>query len=561
MARLFYAININPNSKTAFGVRCQNVKNFISNEFDDLPVHFIQKDDRFLAIVGYHSDLNIDINSGCLGFVSSQNWNEEGVTPDGNFFIYKTGIESIELLSDYCSTRSIWYYHNPGEYFCFSSFQLPLILFKGVFNFNKKVTSWMLSTGCLGPNNSWDQDIKLLPRLTSLKFIHTEDKVTLSSYNVIAPNDVPTKESELVEYFDNYLKKGFEKIVMPVKSTALLLSGGGESRLLLWYLGIKHKLQTITWTTPASEKVLGSDVQIAKALSTKYNVPHTIFYLKNESLPPKEILNRFLKYGEGRVDHISGYMDGFELWKKIQNSGISSIIRGDHNFGRYKSTNYTISRKLVGAQWVDDFENLKKYKLNQEINDYVKPSRGESPMSYTYRLAIDFRHPLINSALNDFKLNFSEVNNPLLNNSMVSLSTVLPQYMMKNKRLTKKRNKINIPDIPIATSVSIESLKNMAMIFKDEFVESFSKVSADDLKNMDLPENLFQDIKKYTEGIRPNTASETSNGIKKFIPKSIKKFLLSLKKDNVPFSKLAFRAFILVNMNKKIEKLLIQHKG
>lgn len=557
MARIFYALNTNPSSSTSFHSNCEKVKDFLSKEFKELSIHFKQDDNRFLAIVGYSKELNIDLDKGCLGYVNNENWDEKGIYPDGNYFIFRVFKENLELVSDYCSTRTIWYYHAPGDFFCFSSFQIPIIIFKKKFTFNTKVTPWMLSTGCLGPNNSWDKDIKLLPRLSSLKFNLSDDTILIDKIKVDAPQDVPKSESKLIAYFDSYLKKGFEKMMLPVKSTALLLSGGGESRLLLWYLGIKHKLQTITWTTPESEHVKGSDIQIAKALSSKFDLPHTIFYLKNENIPSQEILDRFLKYGEGRVDHISGYLDGFELWKRIQQSGITSIIRGDHNFGRYKANNYASSRKLVGAQWLTDFKNLSKYQLHQELEEQIKPLSNESPMSYTYRLAIDFRHPYINSALNDFKLNFSEVNNPLLNNSMVALSTVLPEYIMKNKRLTKNRNKINIPDIPIATSVSIESLKNIAYLFKSEFQELFGKVTHEELVNLNIPSDLFDDVNKYSKNIKESGASNTAKGIKKWIPKPIKKILLSLKKDNISNSKLAFRLYILIGMNKKIEKLFI----
>lgn len=559
MAKIFYALNTNPSSKLSFDTKCQRVKEYISKEFAELPTHFSQEDNRFLAIVGYNEELKIDLDKGCLGFVNNDNWDKNETFPDGNYFIYRTNDNTMELLSDYCSTRTMWYFHKPSEFFCFSSLQLPIIIFKENFKYNNKVTPWMISTGSLGPNNSWDMEVNLLPRLTSVKFSSKEDSISLSKVKVAVPEKIPQKETDLIEFFDKYLKNGFDNIVIPVKTTALLLSGGGESRLLLWYLGIKHKLQTITWTTPESETVQGSDIQIAKALSAKFALPHTIFHLKNKNLPPKEILDRFLKYGEGRVDHISGYLDGFELWKKIQHSGITSIIRGDHNFGRYKANNYAISRKLVGAQWITDFENLSKYQLHQELEEQIKPLPNESPMSYTYRLAIDFRHPFINSALNDFKLNFSEVNNPLLNNSMVALSTVLPEYMMKNKRLTKKRNKINIPDMPIATSVSIESLTNIAFLFKSEFQNLFAQVTPEELINLDIPQNLFDDVNSYSKNVKENADTNSVKGIKKWIPKPIKKFLLSLKKDNISNSKLAFRLYILISMNKKINRVLSEY--
>ncbi|MFN3757280.1 MAG: hypothetical protein ACK4RM_10020 [Flavobacterium sp.] len=559
MAKIFYALNTNPLSKISFDIKCQKVKEYISKEFAELPTHFLKEDNRFLAIVGYNEELKIDLDKGCLGFVNNENWYKKETFPDGNYFIFRTNNNEMELLSDYCSTRTIWYYQKPSEYFCFSSFQLPIIIFKEDFKYNNKVTPWMISTGSLGPNNSWDKEINLLPRLTSLKFSINEDKISLSSVEVVPPEKIPQKETDLIEFFDKYLKKGFDNIVIPVKSTALLLSGGGESRLLLWYLGIKHKLQTITWTTPESETVPGSDIQIAKALSAKFDLPHTIFHLKNENLPPKEILDRFLKYGEGRIDHISGYLDGFELWKKIQQSGITSIIRGDHNFGRYKANNYASSRRIARFQFITDFENLSKYQIHQELEEQIKPLPNESPMSFAYRLILNYTNPLIYSALNDFKLNFSEVNNPLLNNSMVALSTVLPQYMMKNKRLTKKRNKINIPDIPIATSVSIESLTNIAFIFKSEFQELFAQVTPDELVIIDIPQDLFDDVNRYSKNVKENANTNNVKNLKKWIPKPIKKFLLSLKKDNISSSKLAFRMYILISMNKKINSILFEY--
>ena len=79
--------------------------------------------------------------------------------PDGTYAIVRVDNHRIELLSDYTGMRTIWHYHDK-EYFIASTSQRMIISFLGNLKLNNDAVRWMLSSGTLGPENSWDKRIK-----------------------------------------------------------------------------------------------------------------------------------------------------------------------------------------------------------------------------------------------------------------------------------------------------------------------------------------------------------------------------------------------------------------
>ena len=72
-------------------------------------------------------------------------------------------------------------------------------------------------------------------------------------------------------------------------------------------------------------------------------------------------MKRFLNAGEGRVDSIGAYMDGFHMWKTIFDRNIYGVIRGDEGFGWRSAYEEFDVRRNVQMIKLSDFKDLKKF--------------------------------------------------------------------------------------------------------------------------------------------------------------------------------------------------------
>src|SRR5699024_8622145 len=105
----------------------------------------------------------INGESVCLGYVDSDSWHNVGNEDiDGNFAIIRSDSNYVEAITDVVATRTLWYVHEE-DYLIISTSQRMIVSYLESYSANKEVFSWMLSTGSLGYNNSWDKRIKCIP--------------------------------------------------------------------------------------------------------------------------------------------------------------------------------------------------------------------------------------------------------------------------------------------------------------------------------------------------------------------------------------------------------------
>src|SRR5687768_2561761 len=99
---------------------------------------------------------------GCF-YGEDQDWDKPIARhPDGSYALFRNSADHLEAVSDAAASRTIWYFFD-DERFVASTSQRALVMFLGSFDFNGEVIPWMLSTGSLGPDLSWDKRIRRLP--------------------------------------------------------------------------------------------------------------------------------------------------------------------------------------------------------------------------------------------------------------------------------------------------------------------------------------------------------------------------------------------------------------
>lgn len=513
------------------------------------------------AIMNPTRTLLVNEYSVLMGKITSNNnkWQIPGAKyPDGSFALFRHGIKYIEVVSDCVASRSIWYFFNE-QLFIASTSQRAIILFLGSFEFDERVIPWMLSTGSIGPMLSWDSRIKLIPPDSSVTLNKQDWTLRIKSIKIRFKANA--KNGSRVKYEDklkNTLQKSFESLKICSKDWVLPLSGGYDSRGILCLLQLENQnqsIKTVTWGLRSSLRMKNNDAYIAKHLARMFNVDHQYLHTDPSKEPVDKILKRFILNGEGRIDHISGYSDGFNIWKKLFEEDIQGVIRGDEGFGWVSVSSPLDVRMSVGLGLCNDYKNLREFcEYDLSLPSYLDRIEGESLSTWRDRLYHEYRFPTILAALSDLKLSYMEVANPLLSRSILQIIRMMPDKLRTNKRIFKKIVKSMSPKIKYATHGANASPKNI--LKQKEIVDLFHiELSSECAKSLFSEDFLFKVLKniEVTEEKKIyNVLFSPKLILRRIIPSRIK----SLIREVIPsliyldYNILAFRIFIIIKMYK-----------
>lgn len=497
-------------------------------------------------------------------FSNEKKWDQPGsVYPDGNYTIFRSNKERFEVATDILGTRCTWYYFDHDKFIASTS-QTAIINYLGSFEFDKAIIPWIISTGSLGPSNAWDKRIRKVPSNGSV--IIDKSKWTLST-NVnpveFNPRRIGHREHRML--LRDALISTFSSI-NKFKNWNVTLSGGHDSRAILLLIkkfgkDTKAKLQTITWGEKEAQHDHLGDAYIAEKIAESLGAEHQFFSTELSKENIDVIVERFLHHGEGRIDHIAGYLDGFSIWQNLFENNVEGIIRGDEVFGYNKIYSPLIVNSFMGLTLCSDFANLKKYDyiktLKQVKPSYLMQRKDETIHTWRDRIFQEYRIPYIQSALADLKYAFVEQINPFLSKEIVSVIRQLPDELRTNKVLFKRVMKefdINIPYAKRDSNglvVNIVKRKDMVDLIKKEFCSSYATTLFPKEFLAQVVSNLRIDseIKK----IRSNRLIRI---VKQSLPLNFKRFLSQRKQsllldDNL----LAFRILIICRMHRKLSSI------
>jgi hypothetical protein len=326
---------------------------------------------------------------------------------------------------------------------------------------------------------------------------------------------------------------------------------------------IEH-LKTITWGLKSSLNDSKTDAYIAKKLTKKMNVQHKFYHTDLSKEPIEKILDRFIKNGEGRIDHISGYLDGFNIWKTLHDENIQGIIRGDEGFGWLSVHSTSDVRNCLGLNLCSDYENLKKITetgfYTQVLPDSFKKSKNESIEKWRDRLYYEYRIPTILAALSDLKLSYVELINPLQFKSILDCVRIMPDSMRTNKLLFRKIVKSVSPKIPYASRGATASFVD---VFKSSEVSLLlKKTISNNKESLLFPENflveILENIKTSTSDLNKSNTFFLKSFLKSITPYYIKSKIRnnnSLYQNNLDYNTLAFRVFMILKMEEYLSAL------
>ena len=230
-------------------------------------------------------------------------WNTP-VSPidDGSYALIRGNEAMTEIVSDSVGSRALWYYKD-NDMFMVSTSQRAIVLFLDNFEFNEKVIPWMLSTGTLGPDFSWDKRIRKLKPGTSI-ILHKEKWELEEKTNEITISENKRSFSEHKKVLLNAIHSTFKNVSFDLSKWILPLSGGHDSRAILYL--IKNAVQnpgdirSITWGLAESIHKEGNDAYVAKKVAETTGIQHKYYHTDISKDSTQDILKRFIENGEGR---------------------------------------------------------------------------------------------------------------------------------------------------------------------------------------------------------------------------------------------------------------------
>ncbi|MDH4071282.1 MAG: hypothetical protein OEV30_12775, partial [Ignavibacteria bacterium] len=417
--------------------------------------------------------------------------------PEGTYALFRVTENEIEACTDFVALRTIWYYQS-DDLFVASTSQRLIIAAIGDFKLNRKAVNWMLTSGTLGPGHSWDSRIQHLPANSTVHLNRKSWELDVNDKDRhMFFRETPRAHKEHKNLLKDAVRDSVNGLNVDPTQWTLALSGGMDSRSLLYHLKDKKGLNTITWGLRESMGQPYSDATISRDLAKICNFEHEYRELDLEMAKFSTILDRFLTAGEGRTDHIAGYLDGLKLWNDLSTRN-RSIIRGYDAMGMSPpaSTEY-LARQASRLRVTSDFTGSmlpSEFSTSEEdIPDPWKRRADETPMQYRDRLWLEFRTPFLTAALDDIKVAYVEIINPLLHRMIVQVVQSLPNDVITHKAIWEEIISEMFPDVPLARSRSTqdvydildmpegkaflrENLKGAQgkAVFPDEFLQKFA---------------------------------------------------------------------------------------
>ena len=491
--------------------------------------------------------------------------------PDGSYALFRNGDDYGEIVSDPVASRAIWYFQDE-ELFIASTSQRAIVMFLGSFEFDERVIPWMLSTGTLGPSFTWDKRIRRVPADSSIILNKIDWSVTIKSNPIILdPVERPDEQHEI--QLREILKSSFKSINLDWSRWVLPLSGGYDSRGILCLLldsdSNNRTLRTITWGLKSSKNVEGNDASVAGNLANQLKVAN-IYYSNDLSEEPIEIvIDRFILVGEGLIDNLSDYLDGFGMWKAVFESGIEGIVRGDEAFGWVPVSSSLAVRLNDTCCLCSDFSNLKDYRKYgfslQELPRNLCKKEGETLSTWRDRVFQVYSQSVIQSALSDLKLSYVEQINPLLSKKILQQVRQLPDHLRNDRLLFKKIVKSLSPEIDFSTSASStppeEILKRRHMV---KLLEN--ELNSENARRI-FPGEFLDFVKKgiisRDQPVPANGgSSQVRSSFKKIIPQFVKDVIRSeIALPVIDSNLLAFRVFMISKMFQTLSKDSIMCKA
>lgn len=405
--------------------------------------------DSFYAIQNSESIAKPEKSTLIIGWLQhsgSDDLNSCNPEADGSYAVIKNTEKGTSFFSDQFGSRTLWYYLDDDKLIVSTS-QRAVVSLKGSFELNEETLAWYLSSGSQGPFISWDKDIKqVLPNLEYRLNVTDWCMDSIQKPGMDLPPSGSTKMSDYLDLYKAQVTNSLNQIIneYPKGQVLMPLSGGLDSRLLLALsknADLDNNLALVNWGVPKQKDVFDDKVA-AHRVAKFYKKDLLEMSLPMEIDSYDQVLDRFAKASEGRIDHFNAFTDSFEMWSEFFQRGYRMIIRGDIPFTEGLDINHVQARSHQGLEPFTDYANAVDFGVKKYIdaqNHYVmKRLDEESLIRWRDRLYTSWRVPMVISAFSHQISGFVENRSPMLSWSLYKLYMGLPDKDKGNKLHIKK---------------------------------------------------------------------------------------------------------------------------
>jgi len=500
---------------------------------------------------------DLSLVAGCLEVLPTD-WFHDYKKFSASFQVFANE-EGCIVSTNSTASRSIWYYFDENL-FIVSTSQRAIVAWLSNFVGEPQAISWMLSCGNLGPGYSWDKRIRHV--LANEKLIVSRKDWSLKIEKCQGSrHEKSLAKEDTKDFLNGLLAETFSKISIPIVSTKLTLSGGYDSRTVLYYL-VKNnfRISTFTWGLADALSEASTDASIAKEVANKLNIESTYYETNFREKSFENIFNKFLLSGEGRLDHINSFMDGFAMWEELYKKGLRNVVRADEAFGWLPCQSIQDVRISIDLHLMEDNSNmnpLSEFGFETQLYPpFTWRNENESLETWRDRLYREFRIPFVLTGLHDLINPYVEVFNPLLHDKIVDFCINIPDHLRTNKKLYTEIVPELIPEVPFAKKASIPE---PASILKSARIVSMMLDELSSSNSKKLFSNEFICWIQHYLNVSDKHVNSTNDGfslwLKSHIPWKLKKFLRrDLIKYQADFNQLAFRAVIISKMYAILEE-------
>ncbi len=314
---------------------------------------------------------------------------------------------------------------------------------------------WLLSAGNIGFRNGWDRRIKQLGPNRKLRL----DRSSWALGDQTASDEADPPSDDLSEgpRFMEHLRALLADMDLTPETWALSLSGGVDSRVILGALP-ERSWTTVSWGSRPTDEP-GSDLLVAQQLADRFGTHHRVFPLRLHD-EPVEMLDAFVAHSEGRTDKLAGYIDGFAVWRRMVETGIDGMIRGDELFGSNYSATRALSWANMGLATFGDYLPTAETRLLAKRYPQRRPAElkrrpAETMAGWRNRLREQHEQPTTLAALNQIRSPYVEMVNPLLCRSLVRAARRWDDDYTVDKAYLKRIVAGIVPDLAFADHPSI----------------------------------------------------------------------------------------------------------
>ena len=400
---------------------------------------------------------------GGLGGAPSLWWKVGSRAPEGTYALTRWDAHVVELLTDLCGSRTVWYVFT-DDIFIASTSQRAVVMLLGSFEQEPDAAPSFLLNGNPGVEVSWDARIRFVPPdgrvvLERGGWHVSERRGDYDARPVSAAARVHVARLQAA------IDASCAGLDIDDGKWALALSGGQDSRVLLSSLtrnGLRPRC--VTWATRDSLRNPLSDACIARRLARRLGVEHEILILEDR-LDADEVLSRFVAVDEGRNDEIAGYLDGCGVWAELAAAGVQGVIRGDESMGgRYRPRTYASARQAYGGAFPGDYPSGHIVR-RLGIPDYRRPGRlapgaGERLVDYCIRMEQQVDLSVYMAGLTGAKARYVEIVNPLLARHIITVVRSLPPRLRDRAQAYNRIADAIAPSIPYARASSTPSVSS-----------------------------------------------------------------------------------------------------